>query len=101
MGNMQSFNRVTGLTSNSILDIFSMARIREIEITISWDAAENSYRIELRKNNWRTIQYVSAEKLDGVATGDVRFMYYVLRKMMDSFEEVMKDESKRVHSGEC
>lgn len=94
MGDMQSFNRATGLTSNSILDIFSMARVREVEITISWNATENSYCVEFRKDNWRTIQYVSAEKLDAVATNDVRFMYYVLQRMLDSLEEAQKSESK-------
>lgn len=93
MGNMQSFNRATGLTSNSILDIFSMARTKGIEITISWNATEDSYRIEFRKDNWRTVQYISAEKLDA-APNDVRFMYYVFRRMLDSLEEALKDESK-------
>lgn len=36
MGNMQSFNRATGLTTNSILDIFSMARTKVIEMLMAF-----------------------------------------------------------------
>lgn len=89
MGNMQSFNRATGLTSNSILDIFSMARIYGAEISISWDAQNDRYRIETRSDDSRKVQYILTEQFDQCRS-DVGLANFVLIAMLESMRKGSK-----------
>lgn len=80
-------NRATGLTANSILDIFSMARVANVAITVEWDADINEYCVTMRDGNVQIVQYISADKFD-VAKSDVSLAYFILHKMVESMKEV-------------
>lgn len=79
------------LTINSILDIFSFARRYNVEVAISFEPSDNTYRIQLNRENYHMAQYISAEKLD-VVKDDVAFAKSVLNFMAEKFKEVFPNE---------
>lgn len=80
------------LTMNSILDIFSFARRYNVEVAISFEPSENTYRIQLNRENYHMVQYISAEKLDAVKD-DVALAKFVLNFMAEKFKEVFPNEN--------
>ena len=88
--NYNSINPETCLTSNSILDILSIARLRRVAITVAYIEEERRYRLKLTRGDHAIVRLISDYELDN-AVNDVRYVKYVLADMCNQMDKCYKE----------
>lgn len=88
--NHNTINPATRLTSNSILDILSIARLHRVTITVSYIEEERRYRLKLTRGDHAIVKLISDYELDNVVS-DVRYVKYVLADMCNQMDKCYKE----------